>query len=139
MFIYENLQLILKQIINIIYSPLNRLLILACSSQIASMIAKVIIYSIRAKSFSFKNMATYWGMPSSHTVFITSFLFGTALDPNYGWQDPLFTFSLILSALVLIDTIRFRGTVDKLNNIWYLNISGMLYQINLNKYKSNFE
>ena len=39
--IYENLNMLLKQLISIIYSPFNRLLILACSSQIASMIAKL--------------------------------------------------------------------------------------------------
>lgn len=117
MHVYDNLSMLLKQLALIIYSPLNRLLILACSSQIASMIAKFIISSIKMKRLSFKNMANYGGMPSSHTVFITSFVFGIALDPNFGWQHPFFTFSLIISAIVLTDTIRFRGTVDKLTII----------------------
>ena len=117
MHIYENLLMILKQLTLIIYSPLNRLLILACSSQLASMIAKFIITSIKTKSLSFKTMTSYGGMPSSHTVFVTSFAFGIALDPDYGWRHPLFAFSIIVSAIVLIDTIRFRGTLDRVNTI----------------------
>ncbi|MCK4799012.1 MAG: divergent PAP2 family protein [Spirochaetes bacterium] len=109
--------MILNQLALIIYSPLSRLLILACSSQIASMITKLIITSIRAKKISFEDMANYGGMPSSHTVFVTSFTFGIALDHNFGWNHPFFTLSLIISAIILIDTIRFRGTVDKLNDI----------------------
>jgi len=116
MFIYDNLTMLLEQLKQIIFSPFNRLLILACSSQIASMIAKMIISSIRARSFSLSSMAHYGGMPSSHTVFITSFVFGAGLDPAYGWQSPFFTLSLVLSAVILMDTVRFRGTVDKLNN-----------------------
>ena len=116
MFIYENLIMLLKQIANILYSPFNRLLILTCSSQIASMLVKVIIDSVKNKKISFKKMASYGGMPSSHTAFIASFVFGVALDPDLGWQHPLFTLSLVISALVLIDTVRLRGTVDRLND-----------------------
>jgi acid phosphatase family membrane protein YuiD len=115
--IQENFLMILNQLYQIIFSPFNRLLILTCSSQIASMIAKVIIHSIKVRKISFKNMANYGGMPSSHTVFITSFVFGVALDPDFGWQHPFFAFSIILSALILTDAIRLRGTIDKLNDI----------------------
>ena len=115
--IQENFIMILGQLYQVIYSPFNRLLILTCSSQIASMIAKLIITSIKMKKISFKNMVKYGGMPSSHTVFITTFVFGVAFDPGFGWQHPFFAFSIILSAIILIDTIRLRGTIDKLNNI----------------------
>ncbi len=115
--IHDNFIMLLGQLYQIIYSPFNRLLILACSSQIASMIAKVIINSIKTKKISFKNMANYGGMPSSHTVFITSLVFGVALDPNFGWRHPFFAFAIVLSAIILTDAIRLRGTIDKLNNI----------------------
>ena len=115
--IHENFLIILSQLYQVIYSPFNRLLILTCSSQIASMIAKLIITSIKMKKLTFKNMANYGGMPSSHTVFITTFVFGVALDPGFGWQHPFFAFSIILSAIILTDAIRLRGTIDKLNNI----------------------
>ena len=80
------------------------------------MIVKAVINSVKIRKISFKKMATYGGMPSSHTAFITSFVFGVALDPDLGWQHPLFTLSLVLSALILIDTVRLRGTVDRLND-----------------------
>jgi|GEM_PF-807156 len=115
--ILDNLIMLKKQIINIIFSPLNRLMILSCSSQIASMFCKTIIKSIKSKSFSLKHMTTYGGMPSSHTVFIMSLLFGIALDKNYGWQSPLFAFAIVMSGIILTDTIKFRGTVDKLNEV----------------------
>jgi uncharacterized protein len=114
--IYDNYLMLIKQISNIIYSPLSRLLVLSCSSQVASMIAKLIIYSIKNKKFAFSNMANYGGMPSSHTVYIMSFVFGTAFDPNLGWFHPVFVLSLVVSTIILVDTVRFRGTVDKLNH-----------------------
>lgn len=134
MFLYDNLLMLMEQLKQIIYSPFNRLLILACSSQIASMIVKMIIASIRAKNISLESMANYGGMPSSHTVFIASFVFGTGLDPAYGWQSPLFTLSLILSAVILMDTVRFRGTVDRINQSIKLIIEN-----NKNINKSNIE
>lgn len=114
--ITNNIQILIQQLINIIYSPLNRLLILACSSQIASMLTKAIISSIKNKKFSLKNMSKYGGMPSSHTVFVTSIIFGIAFDKNFGWQHPLLTFGIVISSVVLTDAVRLRGTVDKLNN-----------------------
>lgn len=113
--IYENFIMLINQFYQIIYSPFNRLLILCCSSQIASMIAKVVISSIKNKKISFNNMADYGGMPSSHTAFITSFVFGIAFDPNFGWRHPFFAFSIVLSGIILADTIKLRGTIDKLN------------------------
>lgn len=115
--IYENFIMLANQFYQIIYSPFNRLLILTCSSQIASMIAKVIISSIKNKKLTFKNMANYGGMPSSHTAFIMTFVFGVAFDPGFGWRHPFFAFSIVLSGIILADTIRLRGTIDKLNNI----------------------
>ena len=115
--IHDNFLMLLGQFVSIVYSPFSRLLILVCSAQIASMIAKFIISSFKAKKFSLKSMVNYGGMPSSHTVFITTFVFGIALDQDFGWNHPFFTLSLVLSALVLIDTIRLRGTIDKINDI----------------------
>jgi uncharacterized protein len=115
--ITNNLNIIMQQLQAVIYSPLSRLLILSCSSQIASMIAKLIITAVKAKKISVKTMAQYGGMPSSHTVFITSFVFGIAFEPSYGWNSPFFTFGVIVSSITLIDTIRFRGTVDRINDV----------------------
>ncbi len=121
--IYENFIMLINQFYQIIYSPFNRLLILCCSSQIASMIAKVVISSIKNKKISFKKMANYGGMPSSHTAFIMTFVFGVAFDPNFGWRHPFFAFSIVLSGIILADTIKLRGTIDKLNKILKLVVN----------------
>ena len=101
----------------IINSFLNRILILAITAQFASMITKAIINSVKAKKIVIKNMASYGGMPSSHTVFIMSFAFGIAFDKNYGFSHPILAFSIMVSSVVMMDAVRLRGTIDKLNDI----------------------
>ncbi|HOV15807.1 MAG TPA: divergent PAP2 family protein [Spirochaetota bacterium] len=116
--IAANFNMLLGQILGMFYhSFLNRLLILACSAQIMSMFAKGIVNFIVTKKFDAKKFFHYGGMPSSHTVFIMSFVFGIGLDKNYGFGHPLFTFGIIVSALVLMDAVRLRGVIDKLNII----------------------
>ncbi len=117
MMIKENLQLIIPQIIKILEFPFNRIFLLAVSSQIVSMIIKLITVTIKNRRFSLKAMAQYGGMPSSHTAFIVSMVFGAGLDPAIGFKSPLFAFGFVLAALTLSDAIKFRGNVDKLNNI----------------------
>jgi acid phosphatase family membrane protein YuiD len=123
-----NFSMLLEQLKTLFYySFLNRLLVLACSAQIGSMITKAVINSIKAKKITLKSMASYGGMPSSHTVFATSIVFGIALDKNYGFGHPLFAFGVIISSIIMMDAVRLRGTVDKLNDI----IKGMSLKSNL--------
>lgn len=110
----DNFKIIFQEFLKIIYSPLNRLLILAVSAQVASMICKLIISSIKSKSFNYKKMATYGGMPSSHTVFVMSILFGIGLDKNLGWQSELFAVVLVFSMITIVDTIRLRSVIDRI-------------------------
>jgi uncharacterized protein len=113
-----NFSMLMEQLKTLLYySFLNRILILAVTAQFASMITKAIINSIKAKKIVIKNMANYGGMPSSHTVFIMSFVFGIALDKNYGFSHPLLAFSIMVSSVVMMDAVRLRGTIDKLNQI----------------------
>ncbi|OHD12495.1 MAG: hypothetical protein A2086_10470 [Spirochaetes bacterium GWD1_27_9] len=98
-------------------SFLNRILILVCSAHISSMILKGIINSIKQRKLNFKNMANYGGMPSSHTVFAISFTFGIAFDKNYGFSHPLFVLSIIVAAIIIMDAVRLRGTIDNINDI----------------------
>ena len=114
--IVENFNMLITQLINFFSIFTNRVLILATTAQISSMIVKAIINLIKNKKGSLKVMATYGGMPSSHTVFVASFVFGIGMDPKYGWTSPFITIGIVFAAIVLIDAIKFRGTVDKLNN-----------------------
>jgi len=115
--IYDNLIMLKEQFINFIYFPFNRLLILSVTAQISSMFAKLIINAVRSKKISYKKMATYGGMPSSHTAFVMAAVFGIGFDKEFGWRDPLFTISLVVAMIVIIDAVRLRGTVDRLKNI----------------------
>lgn len=114
--ISSNFNMLLEQLSGMfLNSFLNRLLILACTAQIMSMVAKGIFNFIKTRKFDVKTFFHYGGMPSSHTVFIVSFVFGIGFDKNYGFSHPLFTFGIIVSSLVLMDAVRLRGVIDKLN------------------------
>lgn len=112
--ISSNFNLIITQITKIINLPFNKLLILATTAQIASMFLKLIINTIRYKTVSLKEMANYGGMPSSHTVFVMSLLFGIALDKDLGWKSELFAITLVFSMITIVDTIRLRSVIDKI-------------------------
>jgi len=115
--ISNNFNMLIGQLLGMFqHSILNRLLILSCSAQIASMLAKLFINSIKAKKINSVNFAGYGGMPSSHTVFAMSFVFGVVLDKNLGFQSPYFVVGLVFSAIMMMDAVRFRGTVDKVND-----------------------
>lgn len=113
--IVNNFNLITLQFKNFFLSFLNRVLFLATTAQIVSMIIKLIINIIKNKKIFFNIMTSYGGMPSSHTVFVMSYVFGIALDPKYGWTSPFFSMGIIFAAIVIVDAIKFRGTVDKIN------------------------
>lgn len=94
----------------------NRILVMAVTAQLASMVVKGIIKSIKNGKFSFKQMSDYGGMPSSHTTFIISCLIGIGLEDGYGWRSPLFGFAGVMAFIILVDAVKFRGNVDKLND-----------------------
>jgi len=98
------------------YSALNRLLILSCSAQVASMLAKLLINSFKAKGLKADGIANYGGMPSSHTVFAMSFVFGVVLDKDLGFGSPFFVVALIFAAIMMMDAVRLRGAIDKIGD-----------------------
>lgn len=116
--IEENAKAVLQEIINLfIQIPLNKVFVLAVSAQIFSMLTKTLIKSIKNRKVSFKDMTNYGGMPSSHTVFVMAVVFGIGFDQNFGWKHPLFCLAFVSAVVVLIDAVRLRGAVDKLNGI----------------------
>ena len=113
--IVANFSLIVQQLSGCLGIFNNRLFWLAVTSQLASMIAKMIIVSIQNRKFSVMNMFIYGGMPSSHTAFVMALVFGCMLEPSIGWRHPLTACVFVLSMIILSDAIRFRGAVDKIN------------------------
>ena len=101
--IVANFSLIVQQLSGCLGIFNNRVFWLAVTSQLASMIAKMIIVSIQNKKFSVMNMFIYGGMPSSHTAFVMALVFGCMLEPSIGWRHPLTACVFVLSMIILSD------------------------------------
>ncbi len=114
--IHNNFNMLMGQFISLFTdSFFNRALILCCSAHILSMVFKLVLNSIKNKKFDPKSAFNYGGMPSSHTVFIMSFVFGIAFDPNFGFSSAMLVLSIIMAAVILMDAVRLRGAIDQLN------------------------
>lgn len=111
--IQENLTFLLNSCSGVWKVLFNRVMILSCTSQIFSMFVKAIIKSIKNRKFSLKEMASYGGMPSSHTAFIVSATLGLGIE--YGWTSAAFGFGIVSALIVLVDAIKLRGTIDTIN------------------------
>jgi acid phosphatase family membrane protein YuiD len=111
--IQENLAFLLENLSGVWKILLNRVMILSCSSQIMSMFVKALIKSVKNKKFSLKEMASYGGMPSSHTAFIVSATLGLGVE--YGWNSAVFGFGIVSALIVLVDAVKLRGTIDRVN------------------------
>ena len=55
-------------------------------------------------------LSVYGGMPSSHTAVVTSLT--TLVGFHEGMNSAFFGISLIFSAIIIIDAMKFRGYVD---------------------------
>lgn len=113
--IISNFSVLIQQLSGCLGLFSNRVFWLAVTSQLASMIVKMAVVSIRDRKFSVMNMFIYGGMPSSHTVFVMSLVFGCMFEPGIGWKHPLTACVFVLAMIILSDAIRFRGAVDKIN------------------------
>ena len=131
--IQENLAFLLDNLSGVWKVLFNRVMILSCSSQIVSMLVKSLIKSVKNKKFSLKEMASYGGMPSSHTAFIVSATLGLGIE--YGWNSGVFGFAIVSALIVLVDAVKLRGTIDRVNErSTYLTCSLVLhYCFNLSK------
>lgn len=113
--ISSNFNMLVGQLLSCFDLFFNRMFWLAVTSQLGSMVAKMIIVSIQERKFSVMNMFKYGGMPSSHTAFVMALFFGCLFDPEIGWTNPLLGCMFVLAMIILSDAVRFRGTVDKIN------------------------
>lgn len=113
--IAQNLAELADKIPGILAILKNKVFILGISAQFFSMLTKGIIKSVKTRSFSLKKMADYGGMPSSHTSFIVSALFGLGLETPGGFQSPVFGIAAVVALIILVDAVKFRGNVDRIN------------------------
>ena len=115
MYFLSNMQALIEKMSGIIWIFTNKVLILAITAQFFSMVTKGIIKSIKTKEISFKKMADYGGIPSSHTAFIVAALLGLGMELQKGFASPEFGILAVVAMIILVDAVKFRGNVDKIN------------------------
>jgi acid phosphatase family membrane protein YuiD len=86
-------------------------LIIACAVQVSCQVFKFVIYSIRDKKVKFHYLATAGGMPSAHSAFVTATT--TAIALISGLHSELFTVCAVFAFIVIYDSYRLRGTVQR--------------------------
>lgn len=92
----------------------NRVMLLGLTAQLCSMVVKGLFKSVKNGRFSWKEMSSYGGMPSSHTAFVVSVVLGLGME--YGWTSGMFGFGVVMVLIVLVDAVKLRGTIDKIND-----------------------
>ena len=84
----------------------NEAIIIALVAWFVAQTIKVIILSIREKSFSFSWYVIPGGFPSAHSAAVVSF--STAMGMEYGFDSGLFAVSVGLAAFILYDALVLR-------------------------------
>lgn len=115
MYILENINFLLERLSGITGILFNKVFILGVSAQFFSMVTKGLIKSAKTGKFSLKKMSDYGGMPSSHTAFIISTVLGVGIETDKGFSSPIFALAFVVALIVLVDAVKFRGNVDKIN------------------------
>ncbi|RKX76146.1 MAG: divergent PAP2 family protein [Spirochaetes bacterium] len=96
-------------------------LIVAASVQIMCQIFKVIFYSVRDKKLTLSYFTTAGGMPSAHSAFVTAL--SVAVGLKSGFTSDVFAVSTVFSTIVIYDSFRLRGVVEKQSKIINLLIT----------------
>lgn len=84
---------------------MSKIIILPLCAALIAQIAKFFIQTNKLK-FTFKNLAAYSGMPSSHVAMVASLALIIGLQE--GWESPLFAFAFIFAFLITRDAIGLR-------------------------------
>jgi uncharacterized protein len=87
-----------------------QLIYLPIIAVIITQIVKLIIDAIKGQ-FSWRDLNSYGGMPSSHSAIVTSL--AVALGYYQGWDSPAFAIGLILAVIVIRDAAGFRMILGK--------------------------
>ncbi len=84
----------------------NFILFSALISWGVAQLLKVLIYSIKTKSFSFERLVGSGGMPSSHTATVIGLSVSVAMKE--GFNSSFFAISVILACVVMYDATGIR-------------------------------
>jgi len=89
----------------------NKLLVAALSGWVIAQLAKVILYTIVNKQFSFERLTGSGGMPSSHAATVCALT--TAAAKEFGAGSFEFAVSFVLASIVLYDARGVRLETGK--------------------------
>ncbi len=93
------------------FSPVAASLLIAVGVQLACQVYKCIFYSIRDRKLSLSYFLSTGGMPSSHSAFVTALTASVGLWGGFATET--FAVSFVFSAIVIYDSYRLRGAVEK--------------------------
>jgi uncharacterized protein len=106
-----------------------QLIYLPIIAAIVTQVIKLIIDAIKGR-FSWHDLNSYGGMPSSHSAIVTALT--VSIGYYEGWHSAAFAISLILALIVIRDAIGFRFILGKhakeLNQIIHTLESDKSYQ-----------
>ncbi|MBU1131985.1 divergent PAP2 family protein [Patescibacteria group bacterium] len=85
-------------------------IVLPLIAVICAQLLKLAINGIRGK-FSWKDLVSYGGMPSSHTAFVTAL--AAIVGYFEGWNSPIFAIAFIFGIIVVRDAGGYRRMMGK--------------------------
>src|SRR6056297_87056 len=86
------------------------LILVPLIAALIAQIIKLIIFAIK-NEFSWKNLNSYGGMPSSHSALVTALF--AIIGYTQGWQSPEAAISLVLGIIVIRDAGGFRQIIGR--------------------------
>ncbi len=89
----------------------NRILLTGCAAWVCSQAAKLVIYFIINRRFTWERLFGDGGMPSSHSATVTAVAVATGM--TVGWDSPLFAVAAILALVVMHDAMGVRQETGK--------------------------
>jgi hypothetical protein len=94
-----------------IFDILPRSLVIALGVQVSCQLIKFLTYSVKQGRPSWKHLATFGGMPSAHSAFVTSL--AASVGVLAGFNSELFALAAVFGGIVIFDAYKLRGNVQK--------------------------
>ncbi len=90
-------------------------LVIAVLVQLLCQLFKVVYYSIKNRTFQPGRFMHPAGMPSAHSAFVTAL--SVSIGIYNGFASELFALSFVFSAIIIYDSLRLRGAVQRNSQI----------------------
>lgn len=90
-------------------------LVIAVLIQLLCQLFKVVYYSIKNRTLQLDRFMHPAGMPSAHSAFVTAL--SVSIGMHNGFASELFALSFVFSAIIIYDSIRLRGAVQRNSQI----------------------